>query len=223
MGKLDSVGQQVADYLAETYRITGIDATHPFLFHIQNKSQSFRLGYRTEAPVYFVKKRTHAEGHVLYLHLPRFQSMKIKQTVHQRKDMIGRSSHIFQIITLPFVRTTAQQQFYITDYGRERRTDIVADRQHQLLPAMEQVFGILLGFLQLLPVILAPGDITRDQNDKDHHDNQRQDSDAANEIRGFAQHLLFLHDTLHRRVHLLFFYIAQHLVDPACDDTVIIT
>ena len=121
--------------------------------------------------------------------------------------MIGRSSHIFQIITLPFVRTTAQQQFYITDYGRERCTDIVADRQHQLLPAMEQVFGILLGFLQLLPVILAPGDITRDQN----------------EIRGFAQHLLFLHDTLHRRVHLLFFYIAQHLVDPACDNAIIIT
>ena len=137
--------------------------------------------------------------------------------------MIGRSSHIFQIITLPFVRTTAQQQFYITDYGRERRTDIVADRQHQLLPAMEQVFGILLGFLQLLPVILAPGDITRDQNDKDHHDNQRQDSDAANEIRGFAQHLLFLHDTLHRRVHLLFFYIAQHLVDSARDNAIIIT
>ena len=148
--------------------------------------------------------------------------MEIQQVVDQRKDMAGRTGHVFQIILLPFVGMSPHQQVYIPDDGRERGTDIVADRQHHLLPAMKQVFGILLGFLQLDTVIFTFGNIAGNHKNKDDQHNDRDNGNAGNRSGCLTQQLLFALHTFDRGVHLLLFYITQNLVDLTGHHTIII-
>ena len=78
--------------------------------------------------------------------------------------MLGRTAHVIQIITLTFIRIALQQQINEADDRRKRCPDVMADCQNQVLTATQQIFRVLFGFLQLLPVIMAARNIPDDDD-----------------------------------------------------------
>ena len=78
-----SVMDEIADNLPDAYRITRIKTFHTLLFPIQEKRKPLGFCKRPEAAIYFIKKRAHAEGNILYLHLPGFQAVKVEQAIDE--------------------------------------------------------------------------------------------------------------------------------------------
>ena len=97
--------------------------------------QPFGFGQRIKAHINLLDQRQDRKRHRMDLDLSCLEPVEIQQIIHQRQDMLGRTRHIIQVITLALVGVTLQQQVNETDDRRKRSPDIMADGQYQVLTA----------------------------------------------------------------------------------------
>ena len=222
--ELDGVREEVADDLADADGVALIDAFGLLRseVHLQLELQTFPFGYREEAVVYLADEGREAERDFVDIHLSGRKPLEVEQVIDQRKDMLRRAVHILQIVLLPLVGMPAHQQFDVAHDGRERGADVVADGEHQLFAAVEQILYVPFRLLQLRAVVPTARDVADDDEEEDDSDEDREDGDAGNQPRGVVHQLLpFLHPVEGKR-HLFFFYIAENLVDAAGNDRIVV-
>ena len=98
----------------------------------------------------------------------------------------------------------------------------MTDCQNQFLPALQKILGILLGLLQLAPIIVTAGYIPDNDNQKDYCHQDSHQPDTGNRTRSLAQDRLLVLHTGKRLFHLFLFYRPEHLIDTTRNHSIVI-
>ena len=82
--------------------------------------------------------------------------------------MFGRAADIVQIVFGAVFPDVGNQEFRVPHDGTYRCLDVMCHGQHQFLAGNQEVFGSFLGFFQLVAVMVAFGDVTPYDDEKDN-------------------------------------------------------
>ena len=186
-GELQCVADQVLHNLADAGSVSRIGAVCLWR-GLAPEFQAFLLRHGEETLGDGMQQSGRTETGRMDVHLVGFQLVVVQQGVDQRKQMLGGTLYVAEIVLCAMLLHVRGQQFGVSHDGSHRCLDVVGDGEHQFLAGDEKVFGPLLGFLQLAAVVVAARDVPPHDDEEREGQHDGRHGDAPRRDGGLPSH-----------------------------------